>query len=52
MIDEKTFYAAYGDVFVYLCATALLILVILSMQRRKEYAGRNTGKTDRSSKEN
>jgi apolipoprotein N-acyltransferase len=42
MIDEKTFYAAYGDVFVYLCATALLILVILSMQRRKEYAGRNT----------
>jgi apolipoprotein N-acyltransferase len=42
MIDEKTFYAAYGDVFVYLCATALVVLVILSMQRRKEYVGRNT----------
>lgn len=35
MIDDKTFYAAYGDLFVYLCATALVVLVILSMQRRK-----------------
>jgi apolipoprotein N-acyltransferase len=42
MIDEKIFYAAYSDVFVYLCATALVVLVILTMQRRKEYAGRNT----------
>ena len=42
MIDEKTFYAAYGDLFVYLCATALMVLVILSMQRRKEHAGRNS----------
>jgi apolipoprotein N-acyltransferase len=42
MIDEKTFYAAYGDLFVYLCATALVVLFILSMQRRKEHAGRNS----------
>ncbi len=42
MIDEKTFYAAYGDLFVYLCATTLVVLVILTMQRRKEHVGRNS----------
>lgn len=43
MIDEKTFYAAYGDVFVYLCGLALLILFIVSIkQRRKKHAGRNS----------
>ncbi|MBE0558397.1 MAG: apolipoprotein N-acyltransferase [Proteobacteria bacterium] len=41
-IDEKTFYEEYGDLFVYLCATALVILVILSLKRRKTYAGRNS----------
>jgi apolipoprotein N-acyltransferase len=38
MIDEKTFYAAYGDLFVCFCATSLVVLVLLSMQRRKEHA--------------
>jgi apolipoprotein N-acyltransferase len=38
MIDEKTFYAAYGDLFVYLCTIALLVIFIVSMQRRKEHA--------------
>jgi apolipoprotein N-acyltransferase len=42
MIDEKTFYAAYGDLFVYLCATALVVLFIFSMQRRKEHVRRNS----------
>jgi apolipoprotein N-acyltransferase len=42
MIDGNTFYAAYGDLFIYLCATALVVLVILSMERRKEHAGRNS----------
>ena len=41
-IDEKTLYAAYGDLFVYLCAATLLILIILSMQRSNEHAGRNS----------
>ena len=41
-IDEKTLYAAYGDLFVYLCAATLCVLIILSMQRRKEHAGRNS----------
>ncbi|EKD36591.1 MAG: hypothetical protein ACD_75C01451G0001, partial [uncultured bacterium] len=43
IIDEKTFYAAYGDIFVYLCGLALLILFIISIkQRRKKHAGRNS----------
>ena len=41
-IEEKTFYAAYGDLFVYLCAATLAVLIILSMQRRKEHVGRNS----------
>ena len=41
-VDEKTLYAAYGDLFVYLCAATLLVLIILSMQRRNEHAGRNS----------
>lgn len=40
-IDEKTLYAAYGDLFVYLCAAMLVVLIILSMQRRTEHDGRN-----------
>jgi len=42
IIDEKTHYAAYGDAFVYLCAIALIILVILTMQRRRKHAGRSS----------
>ena len=38
IIDEKTCYAAYGDVFVYLCAIALLIVTVLSMKRREKHA--------------
>lgn len=40
-IDEKTFYAAYGDVFVYLCGL-LLILNDFIQKRRKNHAGRNS----------
>ena len=35
MIDEKTFYAAYGDLFVYLCATALVILLFYQCKGEK-----------------
>ena len=43
IIDVRTFYAAYGDIFVYLCGLALLILFIISnKQRRKKHAGRNS----------
>jgi apolipoprotein N-acyltransferase len=42
MIDVRTFYTAYGDLFVYLCAIALLILCILSMQRRNKHVGRKS----------
>jgi apolipoprotein N-acyltransferase len=38
IIDEWTFYAAYGDLFVYVCICALLIIYILSTQRRKKHA--------------
>ncbi len=41
IIDEKTCYAAYGDLFVFVCAFALLIIYITSTQRRKKHAGRN-----------
>jgi len=37
IIDEKTVYAAYGDAFVYLCAIALIIVTILTTQRRKRH---------------
>jgi apolipoprotein N-acyltransferase len=40
-IDEKTFYAAYGDLFVYLCGL-LLILIDFIQKRRKNHAGRNS----------
>ncbi len=42
IIDVRTCYAAYGDLFVYVCAFALLIIYILSTQRRKKHAGRNS----------
>lgn len=42
IIDERTCYTAYGDLFVYVCAFALLIIYILSTQRRKKHAGRNS----------
>jgi apolipoprotein N-acyltransferase len=42
MVDEKTFYAAYGNLFVYLCVVALFILSIFTMQRRRKHAGRNS----------
>ncbi|MHB8908728.1 MAG: apolipoprotein N-acyltransferase [Syntrophales bacterium] len=42
IIDEKTYYAAYGDLFVYGCTLALALVYILSKQRRKKHAGRNS----------
>jgi apolipoprotein N-acyltransferase len=42
IIDEKTYYTAYGDAFIYLCAIALFILTISTTQRRKKHAGRNS----------
>jgi apolipoprotein N-acyltransferase len=42
IIDESTCYAAYGDLFVYVCAFVLLSIYILSTQRRKKHAGRNS----------
>ncbi len=42
IIDENTGYAAYGDLFVFVCAFALLIIYITSTQRRKKHAGRNS----------
>jgi len=40
-IDEKTFYAAYGDLLVYLCGL-LLILNDFIQKRRRNHAGRNS----------
>lgn len=40
-IDEKTFYAAYGDAFVYLCGL-MLILTDFIQKRRRNHAGRNS----------
>lgn len=40
-IDEKTFYAAYGDLFVYLCGL-LLIFTDFIQKRRRNHAGRNS----------
>jgi apolipoprotein N-acyltransferase len=40
-IDEKTFYAAYGDLFVYLCGL-LLILTDFIQKRRRNHVGRNS----------
>jgi apolipoprotein N-acyltransferase len=42
IIDAKTFYAAYGDAFVYLCGIVLFIIYIFTMQRRRKHAGRNS----------
>ncbi|MHB8828888.1 MAG: apolipoprotein N-acyltransferase [Syntrophales bacterium] len=39
-IDKKTFYAAYGDVFVYICLIMLVAYEIIGRRRRK-HAGRN-----------
>ncbi|MBM4315811.1 MAG: apolipoprotein N-acyltransferase, partial [Deltaproteobacteria bacterium] len=38
IIDEKTCYAAYGDLFVYLCIVVLLVMTIFAVQRRKKHA--------------
>jgi len=40
-LDEKTIYAAYGDVFVYLCGI-VLILHYFVLKRRRKNAGRNS----------
>jgi apolipoprotein N-acyltransferase len=40
-VDEKTFYAAYGDIFVYLCGI-MLIPYYFILQRRRKDAGRNS----------
>jgi apolipoprotein N-acyltransferase len=42
IIDEKTFYTAYGDAFIYLCIVGLLIVTISTTQRRRKDAGRNS----------
>ena len=34
IVDEKSFYAAYGDVFVFVCAAFLLAIFILVLKRR------------------
>jgi apolipoprotein N-acyltransferase len=38
IINEGTFYATYGDLFVFVCVCALLIIYTISLQRRKRYA--------------
>lgn len=40
-IDEKTVYAAYGDLFVYLCGIVLIPYYFI-VQRRRKNAGRNS----------
>jgi len=40
-IDEKTFYTAYGDLFVYLCGIVLIPYYFI-LQRRRKNAGRNS----------
>jgi apolipoprotein N-acyltransferase len=45
MIDEKTFYAAYGDLFVTLCAASLLALCASTIRRRMRDVGRNSRDT-------
>jgi apolipoprotein N-acyltransferase len=42
IIDEKTYYAAYGDQFAYASMLTLVLIFILSKQRRKKHAGRNS----------
>jgi apolipoprotein N-acyltransferase len=42
IIDEKTFYTAYGNLFVYLCGIFLLILFISTRERSNGNAGRNS----------
>jgi len=42
IVDEMTFYAAYGDVFIYLCATAFVVTIILSIRRRVDHVRRNS----------
>ena len=39
-IDKKTFYAAYGDVFAYICFITLIAYEIIT-RRRMKHAGRN-----------
>jgi apolipoprotein N-acyltransferase len=40
-IDERTFYTAYGDLFVYLCGIALIPYYFIKRRRRKN-VGRNS----------
>lgn len=40
-IDKKTFYAAYGDIFAYICFIMLIAYGII-IRRRTRHAGRNT----------
>ncbi|PIP08950.1 MAG: apolipoprotein N-acyltransferase [Syntrophobacteraceae bacterium CG23_combo_of_CG06-09_8_20_14_all_50_8] len=35
-IDNRTFYMAYGDVFVYLCLIFLALVILTSLKRRKK----------------
>jgi len=42
-IDEGTFYAAYSDIFVCLCAMTMLVMLCISRgKRRRSYVGRNS----------
>ena len=41
IVDVKTWYAAYGDLFVLCCGAAFIVLCILTLRRRKKHAGRN-----------
>jgi apolipoprotein N-acyltransferase len=40
LIDVKTLYAAYGDIFVYICFLSMILNDFMQRRRRK-YAGRN-----------
>ncbi|MCE5283664.1 MAG: apolipoprotein N-acyltransferase [Deltaproteobacteria bacterium] len=40
-IDEKSYYAAYGDVFVYFCVVLLLAAYIFTGKRRSNHVGRH-----------
>ncbi|MBW6485542.1 MAG: apolipoprotein N-acyltransferase [Syntrophobacterales bacterium] len=40
-VDKKTFYAAYGDTFAYICFIMLIVYEVIT-RRRMKHAGRNT----------
>jgi apolipoprotein N-acyltransferase len=40
-INNKTFYAVYGDIFALLCMIALVCFILISLRRRNVNAYRN-----------